>query len=76
MTPIEKLILENQRMLLWENWRIYELKWAGQGAGCRFSESVEIEEQVKKINKFLEKKETKDKPCCNMDAKESNGGEK
>jgi len=71
MTPIEELILENQRMLLWENWRKWEMIRLENGGGIESVETSEIIEQVKKINKFLEKKETNQEPCCDMDAEES-----
>jgi len=48
-----KLILENQRMLLWENWRKYQLLRAENHPGISSVESNEIEEQVKKINEVL-----------------------
>ena len=63
MTPIEKLILENQRMLLWENWRKYELIFHERGGGCRSVESNEIEEQVKKINNLLNPTKDKEDAC-------------
>ena len=56
MNEETKLILENQRMLLWENYR----KWEGinlqhGGGGC--IEMNEIIEQVEKINILIKPKD-------------------
>ena len=56
----EKVILESLRMLLWENWRKYELLFVKHGSGCRSVESNEIEEQVKKINRLLKEDDSED----------------
>ena len=56
----EKVILESLRMLLWENWRKYELLFVEHGGGCRSVESNEIEEQVKKINEILKEDNSED----------------
>ena len=56
----EKVILESLRMLLWENWRKYELLFVEHGGGCRSVESNEIEEQVKKINELLKEDNSED----------------
>lgn len=62
MDKIQRLILENQRMLLWENWRKYFISCGAKGC----VESNEIEEQVGKINDLLKDSESKE-PCCNME---------
>ena len=50
-----KLILENQRMLLWENYRKWDsINIRNGGGGC--IEMSEIVEQVVKINKLIEPK--------------------
>ena len=53
MNKFERLILENQRMLLWENWRKWEMVRVERGGTLKSVEASEIEEQVKKINNIL-----------------------
>ncbi len=53
MNKFERLILENQRMLLWENWRKWEMVRVERGGTLQSVELSEIVEQVKKINNVL-----------------------
>ena len=49
----EKVILESLRMLLWENWRKYELKRVIEHPNLSSIELDEITELVERINDII-----------------------
>lgn len=57
MNKETKLILESLRMLLWENWRKYELIRVTEHPEISSVELNEIADQVEKINAVLNPKE-------------------
>ena len=57
MNEETKLILESQRMLLWENWRKWDRINRKNGGDGSCVEANEIVELIKKINDVIEPKD-------------------
>ena len=58
MNKEQEVILKSLRMLLWENWRKYELIRVVEHPEISSVELDEIKEQVDKINELLEPKKS------------------